>query len=111
MTLIVMANGCTLDFQSKSPDYYQSSLVVLKRESAFRNLNLYAYHRAKSSEKSSYEIVVTFLQLKKVCSIQTQIGLRLCTHLHQNITSFIKQSVFVNEIIISGNFHKSLYTA
>jgi hypothetical protein len=31
--------------------------------------------------------------------------------LYQNINSFIKQSVFVNELITSNNLYKSLYSA
>ena len=106
----MIANDCTVDYQSKSADYYQSSYVVLKKELDFRNLNLYAYHRAKFSEKSSFPILLTFLKLKKVCSNQAQIILRVRILLHQNINSFIKQSVFVNEIITSNNY-KSLYSA
>jgi hypothetical protein len=107
----VIANDCSLDSQSKSPDYYQSSYVILKRELDFRNLRLFSFNRLKLSEKISFSILLSFLGFKEVYSFQTQLLLKLCMHLHQNINSFIKQSVFVNETITSKHFGKSLYSA
>jgi len=111
LALVVMANDCTLDSQAKSQEYYQSSYIILKRELDFKNLRFYKFNPSKAVEKISFLIHLNFLNFKQICSFQTRIVLRLCTLLYKNINSFIKQSVYVNEIITSNHFNKSLYSA
>lgn len=111
LALVVIASDGALNSQSKSADYYQSSQIAGARELNFKNSRLYQYTQTKSLGKTSFPILVTSLQISAVFSFQTKEILRLCQLLHQSITSFIKQSVFVNERITSGNFRKSLYIA
>ncbi|KLT69584.1 hypothetical protein AB674_11600 [Flavobacterium sp. ABG] len=111
LALAVIATDCTLDSQSKSADYYQSSYVILRKELAVRNLRLYKFSQLKSIGKTSFPILLNFVPIKEASGFQTRVLLRLCTHLHQNINSFIKQSVFVNEINTSRHFDTSLYSA
>lgn len=111
LAFVVIANDCTLDSQSKVADYYQSSYLVLRTEIDFRNIRLYKFAKARSFEEFSFPVLLAFLGLRTVFSFQTRIILKLCKLLYQNINSYIRQSVFINELIISSYFHKSLYSA
>lgn len=106
---VVIASDGTLVSQSKSADYYQSSYVILKTELDFKNSRLYTFSQFVSRIKSSFLIPVKFLEFAVVFSLQIQVFQKIRALLHQKINSFIKQSVFVNEIITSNNYRKSLY--
>jgi hypothetical protein len=107
----MIANDGTLVSQSKTADYYQVSQVTFGRELDFKASRLYVFQKRKSSEKTSFLVFAAYLKLAVVFNFQTRIILQLQTLLHQNIHSFIRQSVFINEIKISNNFRTSLYTA
>ena len=107
----MIASDGTLDSQPKSADYYQSSFVVLKNELDFANSRFYIFKSLQSAIKTSFLIPVIYLQLKSVFSFQIKIVLQFHKLLYQNLTSFINQSVFVNEVINSKHLYKSLYSA
>jgi hypothetical protein len=111
LVFAMIASDGTLDSQSKSADYYQSSFVVLRNELDFKSSRLYIFKSLKSAKKTSFFIPVIYLQLKSVFSFQIQILLKFQKLLYQNLTSFIDQSVFVNEVINSKHLYKSLYNA
>lgn len=107
----MIASDGTLDFQSKSADYYQSSFVVLRSELDFANSRFYIFKSLQSAKKTSFLIPVIYLELKSAFSFQIQIVLQIQKLLYQNLTSFINQSVFVNEVLNSKHLYKSLYNA
>ncbi|MFQ6601306.1 hypothetical protein [Flavobacterium sp. C3NV] len=109
LAFVVIASDGTLVSQSKSADYYQSSYVILKTELDFKNSRLYTFSQFVSRIKSSFLIPVKFLEFAVVFSLQIQVFQKTRALLHQRINSLIKQSVFVNEIITSNNYRKSLY--
>jgi hypothetical protein len=111
MAFVVIASDATLDFQSKSADYYQSSYVILKTEIDIKKARLYSYKRFVSPIKISFLVPLKFIQFAIVFSLQILVFLKTQIHLHQKINSFLKESVFVNEIITSKNYYKSLYSA
>ncbi|KUJ60613.1 hypothetical protein AR687_16410 [Flavobacteriaceae bacterium CRH] len=106
----MIANDCTIDFQSKSADYYQSSYLITRRELNFGAFRLYKFNQSSLS-KTIFSIVLNYIDNKDVFSFQIRLVQNLQTLLFQNLSSFIKQSVFVNETINSSNFKTSLYTA
>ena len=101
----------TLVSQSKSADYYQSSFVISRREIDFEKSRLYVFNQFVSQVKTAFLIPVNYLEFKQVRTFQIQIIQKLQNLLHQNINSFIRQAVFINEIITSNNLYKSLYSA
>lgn len=107
---MIVGDGA-LNYQSKSADYYQSSQIIASRELDFKNSHLYKFRSIKFTGNTSFPIFMIYKTVKEVLTSQTKILLLLCKSLHQKIYSFIKQAVFVNEIINSGNFKTSLYTA
>lgn len=109
LAFVVIASDGTLVSQSKSADYYQSSYVILKTELDFKNSRLYTFSQFVSRIKSSFLIPVKFLEFAVVFSLQIQVFQKTRALLYQRINSLIKQSVFVNEIITSNNYRKSLY--
>ncbi|MDY0988987.1 hypothetical protein SOM12_16260 [Flavobacterium sp. CFBP9031] len=111
LTFVVIAGDGTLYSQSKSAEYYQSSFVVLRRELNLKNSRLYKFGQAVSSEKTRFSIVLNFLKTENVFTFQIKELLKLQNLLYQKLTSFINQSVFINEIITSKDFAKSLYSA
>ncbi|WPO79808.1 hypothetical protein [Flavobacterium sp. KACC 22761] len=111
LTFVVIAGDGTLYSQSKSAEYYQSSFVVLRRELNLKSSRLYKFGQAFSSEKTSFSIVLNFLKTENVFTFRIKKLLKLQNLLHQKLTSFINQSVFINEIITSKYFSKSLYSA
>ncbi|WP_139256982.1 hypothetical protein [Flavobacterium saccharophilum] len=111
LAFVVIASDGTLVSQSKSADYYQSSFVISKRELDSKKSRLYVFNQFVSRIKIAFLIPLNYLEFKQVRSFQIQIIQKLQTLLHQNITSFIRQTVFINEIITSNNLYKSLYSA
>ncbi len=111
VAFVVIAGDGTLVSQSKSADYYQSSFVISRREVDFKKSRLYVFNQFVSGIKSAFLIPVSYLEFKKVCSLQIQVVLKLLLLLHQEIASFIRQAVFINEITASSNLYKSLYKA
>ncbi|OXB12171.1 hypothetical protein B0A68_19620 [Flavobacterium reichenbachii] len=107
----MIATDGTLGSQSKSAAYYQSSYVISKRELDFKIFHLHVFQKGKSSEKTSFSVFVTYLKLKIVFGFYVKGVVQLQALLHQNINSFIKQSIFVNEIETSKNLRTSLYIA
>ncbi|PBI92470.1 hypothetical protein BSF41_09540 [Flavobacterium sp. ACN2] len=111
LTFVVIAGDGTLNSQSKSAEYYESSFVVLKRELNFKSSRFYKFGQAVSWNEIRFSIVLNFLKTKNVFTFQIKKLLKLQNLLYQNLTSFIKQCVFINEIITSKDFGKSLYSA
>lgn len=106
-----MAGDGVLYAQSNSPEYYQSSFMVSRKEIDIKNLRVYVFNQVKRFDKTSFPILLKYFKTKEVLSFLTRITLKNFKNLHQNITSFINISVFINEIITSRNFQKSLYNA
>lgn len=106
-----MAGDGVLYSQSSSPEYYQSSFVVSRKEIDLKNLRVYVFNQVKRAGKTLFPILLKYFRLKEVLSSQTRIVFQLHKNLHQNIISFINQSVFINEVTTSANFKKSLYIA
>lgn len=111
LVFTMIATDCAIDSQSKSAEYYQVSKVALDRELDFKNSRLYIFNQLKSGVKIPFLIPVTYIQLKAIFSFRVNVVLKWQTFLHQKLISFINQSVFINEIIISNYFNKSLYSA
>lgn len=111
LVFAMIANDGVLDFQSKSADYYQSSFVITKRELDFKAFRLYKYNSFASRVKRLFSIVLNYLNDEDVLNFQINMVFKFRKVLHQKISSFIKQSVFVNEIITSNNFKTGLYRA
>ncbi len=105
------AGDGTLYAQSKSAEYYQSSFVVSKRELNVKSSHLYTFGQVIFFGKTRFSIVLNFLRIENVFTFLSKKLLKLQNQLHQKIISFINQSVFMNEIIISNHFCKSLYSA
>lgn len=111
LAFVVIAGDGALYSQSKSAEYYQSSFVVLRRELNLKSSRFYKFGQVVSFEKTRFSIVLNFLNIENVFTFQIKKLLKLQNLLHQKLTSFINQSVFINEIITSNHFHKSLYKA
>ncbi|WP_264553167.1 hypothetical protein [Flavobacterium sp. N2038] len=111
LAFVVIAGDGTLYSQSKSAEYYQSSFVVLRRELNLKSSRLYKFGQVVSCGKIRFSIVLNFLKTENVFTFQIKKLLKLQNLLHQKLSSFIKQSVFINEIITSKHFNKSLYSA
>lgn len=111
LAFVVIASDGTLYSQSKSAEYYKSSFVVLRRELNLKSSRLYKFGQVASCGKTRFSIVLNFLEIENVFTFQIEKLLKLQNLLHQKLTSFINQSVFINEIIISNHFGKSLYNA
>lgn len=106
-----MAGDGTLYSQSKSAEYYESSFVVLRRELNLKSSRLYKFDQLASFGKTRFSIVLNFLKVENIFTFQIKKLLKLQNLLHQKLISFINQSVFINEIITSKHFSKSLYSA
>ena len=111
LAFVVIASDGTLVSQSKSADYYQSSFVISRRELDAEKSRLYVFNQFVSRIKISFLIPVNYLEFKLVRTFQIQIIQKLQNLLYQNINSFIRQAVFINETITSNNLYKSLYSA
>ncbi|MBF4517311.1 hypothetical protein IRZ71_13180 [Flavobacterium sp. ANB] len=111
LAFVVIASDGTLVSQSKSADYYQSSFVILRRELDFSSSRLYKFAQSISRTKTLFSIVLNYLSHKDTFSFQIRVIQNLQILLFQKLNSFIKQSVFVNEMTHSGNFKTSLYIA
>lgn len=107
----MIASDGTLVSQSKSADYYQSSFVISRRGLDSQKSRLYVFNPSFSRLKIEFSNPVKYLGLKQVRSLQIQIIQKLQKLLRQNINSFIRQAVFINELITSNNLYKSLYNA
>jgi len=111
LTFVVIAGDGTLYSQSKSAEYYESSFVVLRRELNLKKSRLYKFGQVASRNKTRFSIVLNFLKTKNAYTFQIKKLQKLQNLLHQNLISFINQSVFINEIIISKHFGGGLYSA
>lgn len=111
LTFVVIAGDGTLYSQSKSAEYYESSFVVLRRELNLKSSRLYKFGQVVSWNEIRFSIVLNFLKIENVFTFQIKKMLKLQNLLYQNLTSFINQSVFINEIITSKDFAKSLCSA
>lgn len=107
---MIVGDGA-LNFQSQSADYYQSSRVIANRELDFKSSLLYKFGQITSWNKTRFSIVLNFLKTKNAFTFQIKKLQKLQNLLHQNLISFINQSVFINEIIISKHFGEGLYSA
>lgn len=106
-----MAGDGTLYSQSKSAEYYQSSFGVSRRELDLKISRFYKFGQVVSWNQIRFSIVLNFLNVENVFTFQIKKLLKLLNLLHQELISFINQSVFINDIITSRHFSKSLYTA
>ena len=106
-----MAGDGVLYSQSNSPEYYQSSYVVSRKEIDLKNIRVYVFNQVKRAGKTLFPILLKYFKIKEILSFQIRIVFQFRQNLYQNITSFINQSVFINEIITSKHFGKSLYNA
>ncbi|TDO98464.1 hypothetical protein [Flavobacterium sp. 245] len=111
LVFAMIATDCTIDSQSKSVEYYQVSQVAFGKEFEIRNSRLYKFDQVVSFGKTRFSIVLNFLKTEYVFTFQINKLLKLQDLLRQKLTSFINQSVFINEIITSNNLYKSLYSA
>ncbi len=111
VALVVMLGDGVLYSQSSSPEYYQSSFVVSRKEIDLKNLRVYVFNQVKRAGKSLFPILLTSFRIKENLSFQIRVILKTCEKIHHDINSFIAQSVFINEISTSSNFKKSLYAA
>ncbi|WDF63197.1 hypothetical protein [Flavobacterium sp. KACC 22763] len=111
LTLVVIVGDGALYSKSESAEYYESSFVILRRESNLKSSRLYKFGQVVSWNQIRFSIVLSFLKIENVFTFQIKKLLKLQNFLHQKLTSFINQSVFINEIIISIHFSKSLYSA
>ncbi|MDQ8010916.1 MAG: hypothetical protein REI96_00605 [Flavobacterium nitrogenifigens] len=111
LTFVVIAGDGALYSQSKSAEYYQSSFVVLRKELELKSSRLYKFGQVVSWNEIRFSVVLNFLKTETVFTFQVKKLLKLQKLLYKKLTSFINQSVFINEIITSKYFDKSLYTA
>ncbi|WP_146194563.1 hypothetical protein [Flavobacterium crocinum] len=111
LAFVVMAGDGSLYSQSKSTDYYESSFVVSRRELDLKSSRFYKLGQIVSWNQIRFSIVLNFLNVENVFTFQIEKLIKLQNQLHQKLTSFINQSVFINEIITSKHFSKSLYSA
>ncbi|MEN2486794.1 hypothetical protein AAYQ05_03235 [Flavobacterium sp. B11] len=111
LTFVVIVGDGTLYSQPKSAEYYQSSFVILRKEIELKSPRLYKLGQAVSWNEIRFSNVLNFLKTETVFTFQIKNLLKIQNLLHQNLTSFINQSVFINEIITSKYFDKSLYSA
>ena len=109
LAFVVIAGDGTFVSQSKSAAYYQSSVVVLRRELNLKTTRFYKFGQVYSCSKTRFSIVLNFLKIENVFTFQIKKLLKQQDLLHQKLISFINQSIFINEIIISNHFSKSLY--
>jgi hypothetical protein len=107
----MIAGDGTLVSQSKTADYYQSSCVIARRELDLKKSRLYVFNQFVSQVKTPFLIPLKYLELRQIYDFQVRVFLKWITLLHQNINSFLRQFVFIHEIITSNNFYKSLYSA
>lgn len=106
-----MAGDGVLYVQSNSPEYYQSSFVVSRREIDLKNLRVYVFNHVKRTGITLFPILLTCFRLKEILTFQIHVILKIYKKIRCDINSFIAKSVFLNEINTSSNFKKSLYTA
>ena len=111
LAFVVIASDGNLVSQSKSADYYQFSFVISRQELDCKKSRLYVFNKFVSRIKIAFSIPVMYLEFKQLSSFQVRIIQKTQNLLHQNISSFIRQSVFVNELITCSNLYKSLYSA
>lgn len=111
LAFVVIANDGLLVSPSKSAAYYQSSVVILREELEFSNSRSYQFVQSVSRVKALFSVVLKYLDLKDVFSLQIRSVHHLQLFLFQKLSSFIKQAAFVNETINSTNFKTSLYIA
>ncbi|CAM3665258.1 hypothetical protein [Flavobacterium chungbukense] len=111
LAFVVIASDGTLYSQPKSAEYFQSSFVVSKKEIELKSTRLYKFGKVTSFKKTGFLIVLNFIKTENVFTFQIEKLLKVQNLLHQKLTSFINQSVFINEIINSKHFTTSLYNA
>ncbi|GAA3753098.1 hypothetical protein GCM10022422_43530 [Flavobacterium ginsengisoli] len=107
----MIAGDGALYSQSKSAEYYQSSFVVLRKKIELKSSRLYKFGQVVSWNEIRFSVVLNFLKTETIFTFQIKKLLRLQNIIHQKLTSFINQSIFINEIITSKHFDKSLYSA
>jgi hypothetical protein len=106
-----MVNDCDLYSQSTSVDYYQFSNVILSGESNNNSFRLYQFDPVNSSNTTSSPILFACLEFKDSYSLQIWVLLKTQKLLHQEVSSIISQSIFINEMITSRISYKNLYIA
>lgn len=111
MAFVVIAGDGTLYSQSKSAEYYQSSFVASRKEIELKSTRVYKFGKVTSFKKTRFSIVLNFIKAENAFTFQIKKLLKQQNLLHQKLTSFINQSVFVSEIITSKHFNASLYNA
>jgi hypothetical protein len=102
LAFVVIAGDGALNFQSKSADYYQSSLINVRKELNLKDSGLYVYNQVKSQGKTLFLIPLRYVEFTAVFTLQIRIVLKVQRLLYQRLSSFVTQSVFINEIITSN---------
>jgi hypothetical protein len=107
----LMVNDCDLYSQSTSEDYYQFSNVILRGESNSNSFSLYQFDPPNSINTTSSPILFACLEFKGSYSHQIWVLLKTQKLIHQEVSSILSQSIFINEMITSRITYKNLYIA
>jgi hypothetical protein len=96
-----MVNDCVLESQTNTVTYYQDSRVKNRLENNSSCAAFRLFNKRKATDKITFPNYTTFLESQKICSLQSEVIIKLQTLLFQKTTSKIVRYTFVNEIIIS----------
>ncbi len=103
-------NDGILYSQSNSAEYYQFSNVIFSSETTTKGSKVYVFNPV-SSQKTSFPVLLTFLEFKEISTLQIRVLLKIQTLLYQKVRSNTALYIFINEIITSRNYFESLYIA
>jgi hypothetical protein len=105
LAFILTVNDCTLDSQSNSVDYYQSSNVILRSELNYKGSKSYTFGQVNSLEKTLFPIPLTYLMFQDIYNLQIRVLQKSQTLLYQKVSSITTQYIFINELITSKNIY------
>lgn len=103
-------NECSIYSRINSANYHQVSYVNTRKEFSHKYSKLYTYGR-KILLGKVFITLISYRNLRDVCSTQILTILKLRIELYQKINSMIVLHVFLNKIITSSNQYPSLYKA
>jgi hypothetical protein len=106
----LMVNDGTLETRSNQVEYYQFSNAIVSSEWKTSRSKLYVYNQA-TAVKTVISIPYTYLQFAAIYSLRIKVLVKLRARIHQKVSSFITQHLFINEMITSTNSLNSLYIA
>jgi len=101
-------NDCVSYSRSNTVDYYQFSNVIHKNGSIIKDSELYVLGRVNLPYKASYSIPFVYLEFQDIYSHHIRVLLKIRVLLYQEVSSIIAQSIFINDVITSGNLYKRL---